>query len=246
VFFSFQIYCDFSGYSSIAIGTAKILGINLMTNFNRPYFSRDIREFWHRWHISLSSWFRDYLYIPLGGSRVSIPRAYFNTFVVFLVSGLWHGANWTFVIWGALHGFYQMFGKITQPVRNRINRFLGFNKAPGLLNMLQIVTTFSLATFAWIFFRAESFDDAMYIIQNIFRFETVRQLNLFKFPVDMIISVFLIALLLLIEILEERKKISETIRMSPAFVRWTVYIVSLLALFVLGVWKSADFIYFQF
>jgi alginate O-acetyltransferase complex protein AlgI len=246
LFFSFQIYCDFSGYSSIAIGTAKILGINLMTNFNRPYFAHNIREFWHRWHISLSSWFRDYVYFSLGGNRVSVPRAYLNTFIVFLVSGLWHGANWTFVIWGALHGFYQIFGKITQPARDGINKFIGLTKTPALLKTLQIITTFILASFAWIFFRAATFDEAMYIIKNIFRVDTIQQLNLFKFPVDMYISIVLILFLLIIEILEEKMKISETLRVSPAFVRWTVYVTSILALFILGVWKSADFIYFQF
>jgi alginate O-acetyltransferase complex protein AlgI len=246
LFFSFQIYCDFSGYSSIAIGTAKILGINLMTNFNRPYLSQNIREFWHRWHISLSSWFRDYLYFPLGGSRVAVPRVYFNTFIVFLISGLWHGANWTFVIWGALHGFYQIFGKITQPARDRINKFVGLTKVPVLYKSIQIITTFLLASFAWIFFRARTFSDAMYIINHIFTLDTIQQLNLFKFPVDMYIGVLLVLFLLIIESLEEKFNISEKLKVSPAFVRYAVYATSVLALFILGVWKSADFIYFQF
>lgn len=245
-FFSFQIYCDFSGYSSIAIGTAKILGINLMTNFSRPYLAHNIREFWHRWHISLSTWFRDYLYIPLGGSRVSVPRAYLNTFIVFLVSGLWHGANWTFVIWGALHGFYQIFGKLTQPARDYMNRLFGLTRSPFLLKFLQIVTTFLLASFAWIFFRARSFDDAMYIVRHIFSLETIQHLNLFKFPVDMYLSIFLVFFLILIEILEEKIKLSEKLKVSPVFIRWSVYAATILALFVLGVWRSADFIYFQF
>jgi D-alanyl-lipoteichoic acid acyltransferase DltB (MBOAT superfamily) len=246
LFFSFQIYCDFSGYSSIAIGTARILGINLMTNFRRPYLSDSIREFWHRWHISLSSWFRDYLYIPLGGSRVRVSRAYLNIFIVFLVSGLWHGANWTFVIWGGLHGFYQMFGKFTQPVRDKINQVTGLTRSPGFLKFSQILVTFFLATFAWIFFRAKSLDDAIYIISNIFTFETVQNLNLFKFSVDMYLSIFLIIMLLVIEVLEEKIKLSESLKVSPAFVRWTVYGASIIAMVVLGVWKSADFIYFQF
>ncbi len=246
LFFSFQIYCDFSGYSSIAIGTARILGINLMTNFRRPYLADSIREFWHRWHISLSSWFRDYLYFPLGGSRVRVSRAYFNIFIVFLVSGLWHGANWTFVIWGGLHGFYQMFGKFTQPVRDKINKATGLTRAPGFLKFTQILVTFLLATFAWIFFRAKTLDDAVYIIRNIFTFETVQNLNLFKYSVDMYISIFLIIMLLIIEVLEEKLKLSESLRISPAFVRWTVYGASIIAMIVLGVWKSADFIYFQF
>lgn len=117
VFFAFQIYCDFSGYSDIAIGSAQVMGFKLMQNFNRPYFSKSISEFWKRWHISLSTWFRDYLYIPLGGNRVGIPRWYFNLFFTFMVSGLWHGANWTFVIWGALHGTYLIIGILTRNFR---------------------------------------------------------------------------------------------------------------------------------
>ena len=246
IFFSFQIYCDFSGYSSIAIGTARILGINLMVNFRRPYLAHDIREFWQRWHISLSSWFRDYLYIPLGGSKVPVFRGYFNVFIVFLVSGLWHGANWTFVIWGALHGLYMMVAKVTQPLRDKINTITGLSKIPSFLGALQIITTFILATFAWIFFRAQSLNDAMFIVENIFRIETFQNLNLFKFPVDMYISILLVFLLIAVEILEERLKISEALKVSPVLVRWSVYVASLIIMVVLGVWKSADFIYFQF
>jgi D-alanyl-lipoteichoic acid acyltransferase DltB (MBOAT superfamily) len=246
IFFSFQIYCDFSGYSSIAIGTSRIFGIRLMQNFNRPYLSSSIREFWHRWHISLSTWFRDYLYFPLGGNRVSVPRAYLNTFIVFLVSGLWHGANWTFVIWGALHGFYQIFGKLTQPARDRFNTFIGMNKIPGIHKGIQIGITFLLASFAWIFFRARSLDDAMYIVTHIFSLETVQNLNLFEFRADMVMGVMLIILLMVLDVLEEKIKISEKLRLSPSVVRWTVYGVSVLALVILGIWKSADFIYFQF
>jgi alginate O-acetyltransferase complex protein AlgI len=245
-FFSFQIYCDFSGYSSIAIGTAKILGIDLMQNFNRPYLSLSIREFWQRWHISLSSWFRDYLYIPLGGSRVPLLRAYFNTFIVFLVSGLWHGANWTFVIWGALHGFYMIFAKITQPIRDRINNFTGITKAPIINQLFQMTITFLLASFAWIFFRAKSLNDALYIIKNIFQSDTLQNLNLFKFPVDFYLSFFLVMLLFFIDWFEEKHKISNLLKVSPALVRWTIYITSIVTMIILGVWKSADFIYFQF
>jgi alginate O-acetyltransferase complex protein AlgI len=246
LFFTFQIYCDFSGYSSIAIGTAKILGIDLMQNFNRPYLSMSIREFWQRWHISLSSWFRDYLYIPLGGSRVPLLRGYFNTFLVFLVSGLWHGANWTFVIWGALHGFYMVFAKITQPVRDSINRFTGLERMPRLLKIMQISITFILASFAWIFFRAKSIDDALYIISHIFQLGTLQNVNLFEFKIDMYLSIFLILLLFVIDAFEEKLKLFDKLKVSPVLVRWAVYSISILALFVLGVWKSADFIYFQF
>jgi D-alanyl-lipoteichoic acid acyltransferase DltB (MBOAT superfamily) len=245
-FFSFQIYCDFSGYSSIAIGTARILGINLMQNFNRPYLSLSIREFWQRWHISLSSWFRDYLYIPLGGSRVPLFRGYFNLFIVFLVSGLWHGANWTFVIWGALHGFYMVFAKLTQPVKDTINKFTGISKVPSIYNLSQMVITFLLASFAWIFFRARSLNDALYIVENIFKADTIQNLNLFKYPVDFYLSFLLVIILFLIDWLEEKMNISKLLKVSPVAVRWTVYITSLIVMVVLGVWKSTDFIYFQF
>jgi D-alanyl-lipoteichoic acid acyltransferase DltB (MBOAT superfamily) len=170
VFFAFQIYCDFSGYSDIAIGVAKVMGFKLMTNFNRPYFAANISEFWKRWHISLSTWFRDYLYISLGGSRVSVPRWYFNLLLVFLISGLWHGANWTFIIWGALNGFYLVFAIISQRPREKFNKITGIGKLPALNHMLQILITFMLSCFAWIFFRANNLSDALLIIKKIFLF----------------------------------------------------------------------------
>ncbi len=166
VFFAFQIYCDFSGYSDIAIGAANVMGFRLMTNFNRPYFAKSIAEFWKRWHISLSTWFRDYLYIPLGGNRVSIPRWYFNLFITFLVSGLWHGANWTYVVWGALNGVYLIAGIwYSRYVR------LGFSSSrySTVRNAAKILGTFILTCFAWIFFRARNIGEALHIIANLFR-----------------------------------------------------------------------------
>ncbi|MFD2718422.1 MBOAT family O-acyltransferase [Hymenobacter monticola] len=164
VFFAIQIYCDFSGYSDMALGTARVMGFELMKNFDRPYFSKSIGEFWRRWHISLSTWFKDYLYISLGGNRVSIPRGYFNLFFVFMVSGLWHGANWTFIAWGALHGFYQIFGRLTKDTRQLIiqkTRLSFLNHS-----VITISTTFILVTFAWIFFRANTISDAFLIIRS--------------------------------------------------------------------------------
>lgn len=143
LFFTFQIYCDFSGYTDIAIGVARTLGFDLKKNFDRPYFSRSIPEFWRRWHISLSSWFRDYLYIPLGGSRVSVPRAYLNLFIVFFVSGMWHGANWTFLIWGGLHGLYAVSSKFTQGRRDRLAAALRI--PAGLRRAFAVFFTFMLA-----------------------------------------------------------------------------------------------------
>jgi alginate O-acetyltransferase complex protein AlgI len=173
-------------------------------------------------------------------------RGYFNTFIVFLVSGLWHGANWTFVIWGALHGFYMVFAKITQPVRDRINKFTGLTRMPSLLKGIQMGLTFILASFAWIFFRARSLNDSLYIVGHIFRLDTLQNFNLFEFSIDFYLSILLILFLFIIEAMEERSKLFEKIKVSPAFVRWTIYFASILSLLILGVWKSADFIYFQF
>ncbi|HZK78006.1 MAG TPA: MBOAT family O-acyltransferase, partial [Gemmatimonadaceae bacterium] len=164
VFFAFQIYCDFAGYSHMAIGAAEVMGFKLMRNFDRPYLSRSISEFWGRWHISLSSWFRDFLYIPLGGNRVSRPRWYYNLFITFLLSGLWHGANWTFVIWGALNGFYLIFSLITADLRAAVAKAVGLAQRPALHNVVRILITFGLTTFAWIFFRANSLSDALHVI----------------------------------------------------------------------------------
>lgn len=170
VFFAIQIYCDFSGYTDIAIGCARIMGIRLMKNFDHPYSATTIKEFWSRWHISLSSWFRDYLYIPLGGSRCARPRHLFNLFVVFLVSGLWHGANWTFVVWGALHGLYQIIGNLTARPRARLVEKMGKTASSSSVVWPRRVITFTLVSFAWIFFRANSISDALHLIKTLFSF----------------------------------------------------------------------------
>ena len=171
VFFAIQIYCDFSAYSDIAIGCARVMGFKLMTNFNRPYFSKSIAEFWKRWHISLSTWFRDYLYISLGGNRVAIPRWYLNLFIVFLVSGLWHGANWTYIIWGGLNGVYLIAALISGSLIKKFNRVTRIDKFRGLHTFFQVTTTFVLACFAWIFFRANTVSEACLIIKKIAAFK---------------------------------------------------------------------------
>ncbi|MEE8405086.1 MAG: MBOAT family O-acyltransferase, partial [candidate division Zixibacteria bacterium] len=165
-FFAFQIYCDFSGYSDIAIGAGRVMGYDLMTNFRQPYLSRSIGDFWKRWHISLSSWFRDYLYFPLGGNRVSRWRWHYNILVVFILSGLWHGANWTFVIWGALHGCYLLLSVWTARIRSNVSGFIGLDRAPRLRSVLQVFVTFHLVLLAWVFFRAESLSEAMLILSR--------------------------------------------------------------------------------
>lgn len=168
LFFTCQIYGDFSGYSDIAIGTSRLFGFDLMQNFNFPYFSRDIAEFWRRWHISLSTWFRDYLYIPLGGSRGQTLKKVRNTFIVFLVSGFWHGANWTFIVWGALNALYIMPSIIFNTHRNNLNIVAPGRICPSLKDALSIIITFSLTVFAWIFFRAENLQHAFSYIGTIF------------------------------------------------------------------------------
>jgi alginate O-acetyltransferase complex protein AlgI len=165
--FAVQIYCDFSGYSDIALGSAQVMGVRLMKNFDHPYFARSISEFWRRWHISLSTWFRDYVYIPLGGNRVPKPRWAFNLFLTFLVSGLWHGAAWTYIIWGALHGLYFLLAAVSEPVWIRLSALIRLDRLPRLKFALAALTTFALVTFAWIFFRAASLTDALYIVRHL-------------------------------------------------------------------------------
>jgi D-alanyl-lipoteichoic acid acyltransferase DltB (MBOAT superfamily) len=160
-FFAFQIYCDFSGYSDIAIGAARVLGFDLMENFKRPYLARSVSEFWRRWHISLSTWFRDYVYIPLGGNRAGVSRWYVNLAITFLVSGLWHGANWTFVVWGALHGFYLIFSIVTGGLRERVLAGCGLGTSSRGRSVFDVLVTFHLALLAWVFFRADSLGDAL-------------------------------------------------------------------------------------
>ena len=168
VLFAFQIYCDFAGYSTIAMGSAKILGIQLMENFNAPYLSSSVSEFWRKWHISLTSWFKDYLYIPLGGNRKGKVRKYFNKMVVFLISGLWHGASLSFVVWGGLNGVYQVVGEIIAPYKDRFTRRFRIRKNLLCYSLLRVVVTFILVDISWIFFRADGLKDAIRIIKHMF------------------------------------------------------------------------------
>ena len=173
VLFAVQIYCDFSGYSSIAMGTAKLLGIELMDNFNAPYLSTSVADFWRRWHISLTSWFKDYLYIPLGGSRRGTFRKYINKMIVFILSGLWHGAQLTFVVWGAINGLYQVIGEVLMPIRKKVSDIIGINRNSEGVYALSVLATFALVDFTWIFFRADSLGRAIYIIKSILNTENI-------------------------------------------------------------------------
>ena len=244
IFFAFQIYCDFSGYSDIAIGVAKIMGFKLMTNFNRPYFANNISEFWKRWHISLSTWFRDYLYISLGGNRVSIPRWYFNLFLVFLISGLWHGASWTYVIWGALNGLYLVFAIITQKLRDKFNRLTGIVKVPKLNRLLQILITFSLSCLAWIFFRANNVSDAFLILKRIFLLPG----KLFIGNKQQLLYCFAgILFLIMIEFRSEYYGLGTLPFKSNNWIREQIAYASLIVMILLlGVFDGGQFIYFQF
>ncbi|NNC95046.1 MAG: MBOAT family protein [Chitinophagales bacterium] len=244
IFFAFQIYCDFSGYSDIAIGTARVMGYRLMDNFRRPYFARSIREFWQRWHISLSSWFRDYVYIPLGGNRVVKWKMYYNLFITFLVSGLWHGANWTFIVWGGLHGLYLMFAIITAGFRNDILRKIGIAKDSALNYGIDLVVTFILAVFAWIFFRANNIGDAFAIIGKIAQFDG----PLFMNPVSQFVySASWILFLLLVETKWEFKldKIG-FLHSNYQAIRHLSYAIMIILIIMFAVFDGGQFIYFQF
>jgi alginate O-acetyltransferase complex protein AlgI len=252
LFFSFQIFCDFSGYSDMAIGAARIMGFKLMTNFDKPYQSKSIHEFWKRWHISLSTWFRDYLYISIGGNQVSIPRWYLNLFIVFLISGLWHGANWTFIIWGALNGFYLVFGLLTKHYREKINEILHFDRLP----VLSVLSTFLLIMFAWIFFRAHDVNSAFYIAKHIFTGlpdlfnstvnHTLVPENLGLSKKNFRLSLLLIIFLETIHYLQKKRNLTEMFLHKPVYIRWSVYYLYIFAIIFLGVFENRQFIYFQF
>lgn len=252
IFFTYQIFCDFSGYSDMAIGAARVMGFKLMTNFNNPYQSKTISEFWKRWHVSLSTWFKDYLYITLGGNRVSIPRWYLNLFIVFLVSGLWHGANWTFVLWGALHGFYLVFGLLTKQIRDKFNKTLRLDRVP----LLPTLTTFCLVAFAWIFFRANTVDSAFYIIQHIFTglpdvFQRIaKHQPVYQYlglsPSFLTVAICSIVLLETVHYLKRKRNFTEIFLKKPIYIRWAVYYVVVLTIIFFGVFENRQFIYFQF
>ncbi len=246
--FAFQIYGDFSGYSDIAIGTAKLFGFDLMINFRMPYFSRNIGEFWHKWHISLSSWFRDYLYIPLGGSRVSKLKSIRNVFIIFIVSGFWHGANWTFIIWGALHALFFIPSFIFGTNRKyKDENLAGKGILDNLREYLSIFITFLLVNFSWIFFRAKDLNHAFKYIASIF------DASFFSYPrlrgiqnSDMILSVIFILIMIVVEWNNREKNyVFENIHRKPYIYRFVILSVFSILLFFFG-GSQENFIYFQF
>jgi len=249
VFFAIQIYCDFSGYSDIAIGAARLLGYDLMTNFRQPYFARSLSDFWRRWHISLSTWFRDYVYIPLGGNRQSTSRRYFNLLVVFAISGLWHGAAWTFVIWGTLHGCYLVLSQMLSPVREACVRVLGLSRIPGLVAWAETLWVFLLVLIGWVFFRAQSFADAVYVLTHAhilrdFRVNDLFELGLPRFEMGLAF-VMIVAVLAVDWLLIHRPPLVVSLWQKRAF-RWGCLACGFYGIVFFGVFDKVQFIYFQF
>ncbi|MFU0832949.1 MAG: putative alginate O-acetylase [Oscillospiraceae bacterium] len=253
IFFAFQIYCDFAGYSNIAIGAAEVLGFSLSTNFNKPYFSLSIKEFWRRWHITLGAWFRDYLYIPLGGNRCSTARHCMNLFIVFAVCGLWHGASFTFVIWGILHGLYQIFGLLLKPTRQKAIQLLKINPDSRAIRFVKAIFTFLLVDFAWIFFRAKTLPDAFLLIGSLFRPANLADGGLFQLGLtapEFYAAVLGIAMILSADILSRKFDMCTLLLKQSLFIRWAVYLSATLVILIFGVYGSQytaqQFIYFQF
>jgi D-alanyl-lipoteichoic acid acyltransferase DltB (MBOAT superfamily) len=247
IFFAYQIYWDFSGYSDIAIGTARILGFNLMENFRTPYYAESISEFWKRWHISLSTWFRDYVYLPLGGNRVGFGRRCFNLALTFGISGLWHGANWTYVVWGLVNGFYLIAEIVTKDLRRRSYEALGIGDVIQIRHCVGVALTFLLTLAAWIVFRAQNLADAHYILTHLFLdwdFSAIKtaQFQLKHFPA----AVAAILLLEAIQFLEPRVSLSAGLARLPTLVRWPAYAAITFGIVLFGVYRESQFIYFQF
>jgi alginate O-acetyltransferase complex protein AlgI len=269
--FTLQIYCDFSGYSDIAIGAGRVLGFRLMENFRRPYLSRSMTEFWRRWHIALSTWFRDYLYIPLGGNRVGPARRQFNLLITFLLSGMWHGAGWNFLAWGALHGLFVIAGIWTARARDFAARVTGLKRVPELHGRCKQAVTFLLAAFAWIFFRANSLGDAVYIAGHLGSGVASLIVNIVtgnraavraatdisrngltlgfakeSYSPEMLILVVSLLVLWVVDAVEERAGDAPVLRSKPLLVRWAVYYLLICGILFFGMFNSQQFIYFRF
>lgn len=253
--FAFQIYCDFSAYSDIAIGSARLLGVRLMYNFHRPYVAANVVEFWRRWHISLSTWFRDYLYIPLGGSRVAGMRMTFNILAVFLLSGLWHGAAWTFVIWGGLHAVYYLCHAVWKPWREALEARFGCTETPRWYRACAVVLTFLAVCFAWIFFRADNLGQALDVVRGLGggwdalytegMFKS--QLQLLDFHRKHVIWMAILAVsLLLFEWRHPDIEIETLVAQRKWWFRWPLYVVLAVSILTFGMTEEVPFVYFQF
>ena len=250
VLFAMQIYCDFSGYTDIAIGCARIMGYRLMQNFDRPYSAQNIRDFWARWHISLSSWFKDYLYIPLGGNKKGYKRQLINLFIVFMVSGLWHGAEWTFILWGLLHGIYRVVGELTYKKREKLYKSIGIDTSKPIIRMFRTTITFCLVCFAWIFFRANNTKELLLILKKLF---TSFGVSTFASELGLTFSGALIMILAIVIMVLLDRKLTLPEYTSPSgakmlggtslYILWAILLAWLLLLASNG---SSAFIYFQF
>ena len=247
LFFAYQIYCDFSGYSDIAVGSAQVLGFRLMENFETPYAASSTAEFWRRWHISLSTWFRDYLYIPLGGSRVSRLRQTFNVLVTFAVSGLWHGANWTYVVWGLLNGWYLVLGRLTEGARDRAFRLLGLGGLPTLRRLTRWSGTFALTCVAWVIFRARNLGDAGYVLTHFTQGWEAGRIGTEQFLLRQLpIAVASIAVLEIAQFAPGRSWLSAVMLRWSIVPRWSAYACLAIGTLMFGVYRNSQFIYFQF
>ncbi|MDT0646676.1 MBOAT family O-acyltransferase [Zunongwangia sp. F260] len=244
--FALQIYGDFSGYSDIAIGTAKLFGLRLSQNFNFPYFSRDIAEFWRRWHISLSTWFRDYLYIPLGGSKRSRSITTRNVFVIFLVSGFWHGANWTFIAWGAMHALLFLPLILLGWNRRNTNLISPTKYLPGIKEFFQVTFTFLIIVLTWIMFRADSIEEAMLYYSKLLSFSLLELPNINVDYLFLIIPIFLLFILAEWFGRNGEYAIEHLFSSKPRFIRWSMYLAIAFCIYLMQPIKSSEFIYFQF
>ena len=245
ILFSFQIYCDFSGYTDIGIGAARVMGFDLMKNFERPYFSKSISEFWRRWHISLSSWFRDYVYIPLGGNRVNNFRRYFNLLIVFMLSGLWHGASWNYVIWGTLHGVYLVGGQLTQNIQNKV---IGIIKIPLLQKAIHAGMVFGLVGISWVFFRARTFSGSKHLLKHFFMksSHSVSQIIEDIRWHQLVIIIAAIALMEGVQWAQRTKSIGVWYDAQPKWFRWSGYYLLFIGIILFATYSNTQFIYFQF
>ena len=253
VFFAFQIFCDFSGYSDIAIGSARVMGFDIMKNFDRPFHSKSIAELWRRWHISLSTWFRDYVYIPLGGNRVSKTRHYINLMITFVASGLWHGAAWTYALWGGLHGLFVIISIPTKNFREKVSHITGLSKLPRVQKFLQVITVFTLFCVALIFFRASNLNEALYIVTHMFVGLGDQILNIFSFkfnvgmkPENFVISLVVLVFMEVVHFMQRKIDINRLLSQKPVYIRFAVYYMFIMVILSLGEFGSKAFIYFQF
>lgn len=256
--YTFQIYCDFAGYSALAIGTARLVGVNLMENFHAPYMSGSIREFWRRWHISLSSWLRDYVYIPLGGNRKGVVRKYVNLLITFAVSGIWHGVGLQFLVWGLLHGIYQVIGTLLQPLRDKWVAITGTNREAASHRALKILVTFTLVSINWVFFRAQSVGDALLILKStysrglqLWRLTDKSLLGLGLDQLNLVLLVIALAILIGADIATYRGvQLRSWLMAQGLWLRWTILIGAIVIIAVCGTWgpdyNAASFIYSQF